>query len=349
MFTKKLIDVYQERIRPTKFLQSYFPSAGRPTSKLVSIEVERGFEKIAVDVVRGADGHRNRISRSTEKIILPPLYDEFFDATELDLYDRVLGSQGDNNVPVWPGLLSAMADRTGQCQDKIERAMELQCAQILFTGIVQLKYGTNIDFKRKSESIVDLTGAGGYWDGAGDPFVQMAAGGYFLRTVGKSIETNYHVIMAGNALDALLNNTIFKARQNMFHLNLDSVKPPKAATEGAAYHGRITGRDYTFDLFTYPQVYDDPDSADPNNPTFLPYIPSKYATIVPANPRFKTAFGLVPQLINPDQLGQVIQQNEFMFYEWPDYKAGAHLWGVKSAPIAVPVAVDQMYTMKVLA
>jgi hypothetical protein len=58
LFTKMLIDVYQERIKPTAFLRSFFPSETSPT-KEVAIEVERGFEKIAVDVFRGTEGNRN--------------------------------------------------------------------------------------------------------------------------------------------------------------------------------------------------------------------------------------------------------------------------------------------------
>src|SRR5689334_17814326 len=139
LFTKTLIDVYQERIKPTGFLRTFFP-AKESMSKNVAIEVERMGEKVAVDVVRGSDGNRNTFSRSTEKIFTPPLYKEYFDATELDLYDRVLGSQGNSNVDakLFAALLDSVSDRLGSLQDKMERAQELQCANVLETGVVTL-------------------------------------------------------------------------------------------------------------------------------------------------------------------------------------------------------------------
>ena len=129
LFTKMLADVYQERIRPTAFLRSFFPTVTAPT-KEISIEVERMGEKVAVDVIRGTEGNRNMFSRSTEKIFLPPLYREYFDATQLDLYDRVLGSQGNAQAPLFADLMNKVTDRLGNLQDKIERAIELQRIQV---------------------------------------------------------------------------------------------------------------------------------------------------------------------------------------------------------------------------
>lgn len=347
MFTKNLIDVMQERIRPTGFLRSFFPSAGKPVSKLISIEVERGFEMVSRDVVRGSEGRRNRFSLSTEKIFQPPIYREYFDATELDLYDRVLGSTGDLNAPLFAALLNSVADKLSRLQDKIERSEELQCAQVVFTGVVQLINGTDIDFLRKAASLVDLVGAGGYWStGATDVFQQLADGCKFLRTVGKSSDATYNCIMAENVYAALLKNDTFKTRQNFFSMKLDAVAPPQRNSTGAAYQGRVTAGAYNVDLWTYPQFYDDPTSADPSNPTMLPYIPDSYFTLLPATPRFHMAHGLVPQLATP---GQVVQQQEWVYGNFRDERNAADIFDVQTAPLAIPVAVDQLYTAKALA
>lgn len=348
LFTKNLIDVMQERISPTGFLRSFFPSAGKPVSKLISIEVERGFEMVSRDVVRGSEGRRNRFSKSTEKIFMPPIYREYFDATELDLYDRVLGSTGDLNAPLFAALLNQVADKIRRLQDKEERAMELQCSQVLFTGVVQLINGDNIDYLRKAESLVDLGTAGGYWSvDATDIFAQLGAACEFMRTVGKSGDTSFNCIMAKDVLNALLDNGTFKSRQNLFSMKLDAVAPPQRNATGAAYHGRLSANAWTVDLWTYPQFYDDPASVDPSNPTMLPYVPNKFLTIIPANPRFHMAHGLVPQLITRE--GQQIQQQEFVYGNFRDERNAADIYDVQTAPLAVPVAVDQIYTAQALA
>jgi len=254
-FTKKLQDVYQERIRPTTFLRSFFPSKTSPT-KYVSIEVERGFEKIAVDVLRGTEGNRNMFSKSTEKIFEPPIWREYFDATQLDLYDRVLGSQGDAQAPLFAALMNTVADRLGMLQDKIERAKEKQCAEVLISGVVSVTQGTNIDFKRKAASIVDLTSSGGYWATNNDVFAQFEAAGNFLRTVGKSGDGVFNVVLGATALTDLYANTKFLARQNLFNMALDAVVGPVRNSTGAAFHGTISAGPYKFQLWSYPQYYD---------------------------------------------------------------------------------------------
>ena len=59
VFTQALIAVYKERTAPKAFLRSYFTTKEVSTLQL-SIEVQRGTEKIAVDVERGTEGNRNQ-------------------------------------------------------------------------------------------------------------------------------------------------------------------------------------------------------------------------------------------------------------------------------------------------
>ena len=336
LFTQKLIDVYQERIRPTAFLRGFFPAVTEPT-RYVEIEVERMGEKIAVDVVRGTEGNRNVFARSTQKIFEPPMYREYFDATHLDLYDRVLGSQDGANGRLFARLLNTIADKLGSLQDKIERSIELQCAQVLLDGIVQTSLG-NIDYKRKAGSLVD--GNANYFEtGSMNPFPVFEAAGVFLRTYGKSTDGHFNVILGATAFSQLLLNSKFQTRQNLFHMKLDDVTGPARNGTGAVFHGRISSDNYTFDLWTYPQIYEDANGAN------QPYIHNQKMVVIPSSPRFKTAFAAVPQLIGEE--GQVPVQAPFVLGNFRDKRNATHEFDIQSAPLAIPVAVDQIYTAKV--
>ncbi len=339
LFTKKLIDVYQERISPTSFLRSFFPTVTAPT-KEVSIEVERGFEKIAVDVLRGTEGNRNTFSKSTEKIFIPPIYREYFDATQLDLYDRVLGSQGDAQAPLFAALLNKVSDRLGMLQDKIERAYELQCAQVLLTGIVELTMGINIDYKRKATSLVDLNvgSGGGYFAAGSNVFTQFENGCNFLRTVGRSGDGTFNAICGTTALKDLLANSVFLTRQNLFNMALDQVTGPQRGSLGMTFHGVITAGTYKVQLWAYPQFYDN------SSNVATPYIDPKKIILIPTTPRFKMAFGAVPQLIG--EPGQLPTQAAYVVGEFIDQRKAVHDFDIQSAGLAIPVAVDQIYTMK---
>lgn len=339
LFTKMLIDVYQERIRPTGFLRGFFPTVTEPTKEL-SIEVERGFEKIAVDVVRGTEGNRNTFSKSTEKIFVPPLYREYFDATQLDLYDRVLGSQGTVNEKLFAALMNRVADRLGLLQDKIERAKELQCAQIIETGIVTIEAGVNIDFKRKAASLVN-EGAGQYFADNIDPFKKLEAGCEFQRTVGKSGDAVFNALFGKTAWADFLANTKFLARQDFTNMSLDNVTGPARNGVGAAYHGMVTAGSYKVALWTYPEFYDNASGVS------TPYLNAKKVVMIPSNPRFKLGHGAVPQLIG--QPGQMPTQGEYVVGEFIDERKATHDFDIQSAPLAIPVAVDQIYTFQAVA
>lgn len=337
LFTQALIDVYRERIRPTSFLRSFFPEVYVPT-KYVSIEVERMGENVAVDVQRGSEGNRNTYSKSTQKIFDPLYYKEFFDATELDIYDQVLGASGSNNVPLFAEMVRQVADKLEGLQDKIERAKELQCAQVLFNdGVITLKDGTQIDYKRKAGSNVDA-GGGNYFADNVDPFAQFKAGCEFIRTEGRSGDAVFNAILGETALTNLLANTKFTARQNLFNMALDQVQGPVRNATGAAFHGIITAGPYKLQLWSYPQFYKHPTTG-----TITQYVDPKLITIIPANPRFKMANAAVPQLLKngaPQQTGPYLITNH------QTEEPVSDKFIIQNAPLAVPVAIDTIYTFR---
>lgn len=340
LFTKQLIDVYQERIRPKAFFRGFFPDKVVPT-KHVSIEVERGYELVAVDVVRGTEGNRNTFSKSTEKIFEPPYWREFFDATQLDLYDRVLGSQTDANGLLFAQLMNEVSDRLGMLQDKVERAKELQCAQVLLSGVVNIEQAdANIDFKRKAASLVD-DGAGQYFANNINPFDKFNAGCKFLRTIGKATDSIFDAILGETAMADLLANTIFLARQNLFNMALDQVTGPARQGVGSNLNGIITAGAYKVRLWTYPEFYEKPKG------TFNQFMDPKKVILLPANPRFHFAHAAVPQLIS--RPGEMPNQGIFTIGEFIDERRTAHIFDIQSAGVPVPVAVDQIYTFKAVA
>lgn len=343
LFTKKLLDVYQERIRPKSFLRSFFPDTFSPT-KNVSIEVERMGEKIAVDVVRGSEGNFNRFSKSTEKIWTPPFWREYFNATELDIYDRVLGSQGTDNTRLFAMLLNSVADRIGLLQDKIERSKEILCAQVLQDGILTFTNGDNIDFARKAESIVDLNDGsnGGYFAANSDVFAQFKAAGEFLRQKGKYAGFEFVAIFGSTAWDHFLKNTVFLGRQDLLNLRLDGVTQPIVNVVGGCFQGSITAGPYRVQCWTYPEFYDNAQGVS------TPYIDNKNVVCIPPKPRFKFAHCLVPQVVD-EPGGAPPQTGEWVYGEYIDARKAKHDFDVQCAGMPVPVAIDQAYTMQAVA
>jgi len=55
----------------------------------------------------------------------------------------------------------------------------------------------------------------------------------------------------------------------------------------------------------------------------------------------------VPMLIG--EPGQMPQQGEYVMQEFLDNRRAKHILDVQSAPVAVPVAIDTIYTFKAVA
>lgn len=333
LYTKMLIEVYKERTAPTSFLCSFFKVKESPT-KNISIEVQRGSEKIAVDVQRGTEGNRNSFNNSTEKIFAPPFYREFFDATELDLYDVMMG-QGTVDSAVVGAFIDSVAERLRMLQDKIKRSYELQASQVLETGIVTLNNGTNIDFKRKSASLVSLTGTP-WTNNAYNPLDHLKAGCEWIRKNGKSQGNVFNVIMGSSVKSAFNTNTNITAIASQFQtLNFMDLREPQRASVGGVTHGRIAAGDYILNVWTYPEFY------DTNLANGVSYINAKKFIILPENPNFVLAHAAVPQLIGGNTS---VNKAAYVIGEYKDERNTAHIYDIKSAGVAVPVAVDQIYT-----
>jgi len=335
LFTKKLIAVYKEKSTPKSFLRSFF-QVDEGMTKEVSIEVQRGTEKVAVDVLRGTDGNRNTMSKSTEKLFVPPLYWDYIVANDHRLYDVAIGAQSADAISI---LASELADEMMMLKDKQERAYELQCSQALTTGIVQLEASTDIDYKRKALSLVDTSGATPWTTGTVDPTAQLLEGCNFLRQVGKSEGATINCIMGDVAFGAFINNTIIKERGDIRSFNLLGIREPQRNSVGASLHGQVACGSYMVNIWTYPEYYDTAAGVS------TPYIDPKKVILLPEAPKFKLSFGAVPQLLD----GSAPQKGAYMISEYFDSRKVAHEMHIKSAGVAIPVAVDQIYTRKVIA
>lgn len=347
LFTKALVDVYKEKNMPMNFLRSFFRTVEEDT-KEVSIEVQRGTEKVAVDVLRGTEGNMNQFTQSSEKIIVPPYYREGFPMTDLDFYDRLFGERDQSvEVRTFSRWLEKATEKITECRYKIERAYEKQIADVFSSGVVSLQNSTNIDFKRKAGSMVDLGGSD-YWDQAStDPIADLQAGAKFLRTVGKMQGGVVNVIMGDSALAAFLNNTAVQNRADIRNFSLDNITGPQRNALGGVLHGRVTIGSWEANIWSYPEYYD-------VSSTSTPYISDNEVIMLPTQPRFTLAFGSVPMIMRDERNAEfpefiTNQRAAYAVGNYLDTRGEKHIIDVKSAGIAIPVAVDQIYTIQALA
>lgn len=349
IFYKTYLQAFREMIPVPSFLRSFLTKT-TTASKTIGIEVERGTERIAVDVLRGTNGNRNKFSLSTEKEYLPPMYNENFDATMLDRYDRVFGEDITSTPPAILGYLGKdVAERLSTLRKKIERAYEKQAAQMFETGIITLNNGDNIDFKRQATSLVDL-GSDGYWTNTdADVETQLIAAANFIRQQGKNGTPEFNLVMPGVAWTSLKKTDFFKDNANYQKVQLLDINMPQATAFGAAYHGRIVAGAYIFNVWTYDEVYE-----SATDGTITRYLTATKAFVVPvAGTRFNLSFAGIPAIIKDKtraEFSEFIASIGADYYtnDYIDPAGKSHIFEIMSAGVAIPVTVDMIYTMQII-
>jgi len=258
------------------------------------------------------------------------------------VYDRLFGSTA-IDASVLADFISSVQEKLSILVNKIERAIEKQCAEIFDNGKITLKNGTAIDFKRKAGSMVDL-GAGQYFANAIDPFKKLEAGCQWLRETGKAQGNVFNAIFGQTALADFLGNAKFIERQNLVNMSLDLVMAPQRNAVGGTYHGQITVGAYKVNLWSYPEVYESINGSGAK--VVSKYVNDKKVVLLPEATKFIEVYATVPQVFK----GAITPvAAEFVFGEYVDDRDTSHIFDVKSAPICVPVAIDHIYTMQAVA
>ncbi len=346
--TQTLIGFFRDTVTVDYGAASWFPSVST-TDKQVSIEVQRMRAAVAVDVLRGTGGNLNKFSKATQKNYVPPYYEEYFDYTSLRKYDIVFGAIAKGQLPgisVMTEFLESGMEEGQVLKDKIARAKEIQRWQVLTSGIVTMKNGDAIDFKRKAASLVQLTSTA-TWDNpaTATPFTDLQTGCIFIRQEGRSVGTNIDAIFGANAWTNFINNTQVQNQAKFYNQiqRVDIGMPKYDEVSGLIYQGRIGVGDYMVDMWTYPAYYD---NADDSHTT---YLDTDTVQLVARDFIGKHAHAGVPAIVNVPGIGSQFVApfgGEYYVRDYVDQKVKTWNFEVSSAPVPVPFSIDRLYTIK---
>jgi hypothetical protein len=340
--TQRLIEKFSDDEQLKEGLSAFFPSITSPT-KLVSIEVQRNNQKVAVDVQRCTDPVRNTFSKSTEKIFQPPYYNEMFDFTACERYEETFARE---NMPTTVDAQMLLTDASSYLmalKNKILRAIEVQRSQVLQTGIVKLKNGDSIDYKRKAESMKVLTGDAQWNNAESNPMFDFVAGMEFIRGKGLSGGSTINAIFGSNALTNFMSNAKVKELADFQRINrIDLSMPQFDGVSGMVYHGRLAAGDYVVNVWTYGATYEDPESGETKS-----YIGKDNVVMVSDDFVGRTAFAGIPAILGDNVSGQYIGpvEGEFYIRDVIDQIKASWDFIVSSAPLVIPVSVDRLYTI----
>lgn len=351
IMTSKVVGVFKEIIPVAEGFSPWFPRETTP-SFYVDIRVQRGTRKIAADVQRFTEGQATKSTKLTENKYLPPYYELEYYFNRDEIYMRSLEMNALNSPEGNRMIAQNAAENLAEQRLMIERSIRKQQADVFQTGIVTVINGDNIDFRRKAESMVNVTAGGGaYWNNTttAKPLDDLAKGGKFLRVTGKAVGNVLNYVGRSETIAALMATDQFKANADWRHIDRMNIGMPEFNdSTGFTFNGQFAAGDFKINLWSYDELYEDANGVD----TY--YLATGIVVLLPVNFRGKTVFGALPGMKAASIGGAATKipaaiETDYLIRAFYDEKTLSSGLKMSSAPIVLPITVDLIYTLKVLA
>ena len=292
--------LYTQMRDPTRFLSRRFTvkPGGIYNGDKVAIDIVRLGEAVAVAIRKCTGPHMNDITEFTTKEFTPPAYGEAFPLDVCDLLTRMAGV--DPYSAAYTGYSGQMVAKMAQgfmvIDAKIQRAVEFQAAQILQTGKLNLtdEDGATtyeLDFKPKASHFPT---AGTAWSthASSTPIDDLRILGDTIRSDGK-VSPN-RITFGDKAFSDFMSSAQVKEHLDTRRIEFGLVDPTMSDS-GAVHQGKIWIGSYSYDMWTYPEEYEDPETGDQ-----VKYIGDDKVIMDSTNTRYDMTCARVPLPLGPD-------------------------------------------------
>ena len=353
--TLKMLEAYYQDASPTMFLSSMFrtPALNFYNSKEVEIDVVRSGEEIAIALQSiEVSGNENVADEFTNKRFAPPVLKEVFNVNAFETMDREAGMDPFADINFKAHAFRKIVRGTRLVEAKIQRTVELQCAQALQTGIIDLKNSAGvtvytIDYKAKASHFPTVATP---WDDANaDIWGDLQALADQIRKDGK-VQAD-RLIFGSSAWAAFIQNAKVQAIGDNRRLDLMAVAP-KNGPEDATWQGYIWVGGRQFEMWSYDCFYDDPQSGNSTE-----YVDPKKVIMTSTKARFDLTYGAIPRIVAPDsRLRGLVPERIFRTDRiglstnaWLSENGENIKVQVGTRPLAIPTAIDRYGCLTILA
>ncbi len=352
IMTSKVVGAFKEIIPVAAGFSQWFPEETSPSLE-VDVRVQRGSRKISVDVERFTEGRATKLSKVTENKYIPPYHELEYYFNRDEVFMKLVQFQALNSASGNRLIAQNAFDNLNEQRNMIRRAIQKQQADVFQTGIITLKNGDNIDYRRKAASMIDVNTAGNpYWNNptTAKPLDDLAKGGLFLRQIGTASGNELNFIARSSVIAALMATDQYKSFADYRRIDRLQIGMPQfTESTGFTYHGQIAaGTDYRVNLWSYDEFYED------ENENSIYYLSDKLGVLLPMNFQGKTVFGGLYGLEKTNIGGAdtkipTVVETDYLIRPFYDDRTVSSGIKQSSAPIVIPITVDRIFTLKVFA
>lgn len=345
---KNLLDAYFAEPQAPAFFTSLFqaPPANFYEGENVEIDIMRNGPAVAIAVqALGAGARQNGFNTYTSKEFTPPVYSEETPLNGFDLLKRSPGVNPytDEGFQMKATQKALFASR--QMEGKIRRAIELQAAQVLQAGVVDLKDSGGdtvytIDYKAKGTHFPDASTA---WDQNGND--KMADLQALIDVINRDGLARPDTLIFGSlAWMAFITDSKIQGLFENRRFELGIIAPQVPRGEGQTYMGAVRIGSYLLDCWVYDGFY-----TDPANGNATPYLADANVVVRSSRGRMDATFGAIPQLAPPDsrvlpflpgRLSSSTERVDIFPYAYLAPNGQTLIVSAASRPLMIPTAID---------
>lgn len=227
----------------------------------------------------------------------------------------------------------------------IRRSNELQCSQVLQSGIVNLKdetgaFAYSIDYKPKASHFPTV---GTAWStiATATPLLDLEALADQIRQ--DHLRAPDRLVFGATAWNNFIRNATVQALLDNRRMELGGIAPEQR-DDGSKFMGFIEVGSYRMEMWTYPQYYEDVETETPTK-----YVEDDKVIMTTSGARLQSAFGAIPRIVAPDsrvlpflppRISNGDGRIDMFTNAWVTPDGGQLMVGVGSRPLFIPVAID---------
>jgi uncharacterized membrane protein len=348
-----MIAAYTPLAPLTKFLSGFFksPPENFHSSEEVAVDILRGDESISVVIEDLSAGYRmNSSDKYTSKRFVPPIHKEAVPISAFDLMQRMPGENPFDSPDFRANAITRIYGSASKIEAKIRRAIELQAAQILQTGVLTLRDKNenalySLDYGPKDSHFPTVSTSWASSTGA-NKIDNIGALSDVIRNNGGMDPDQ--IIMGSVAFEQFVSDSDVRARMDSRRLDLGTISPMVMKGSGGNYRGVVEIGNYRFDLWTYGGRY-----TNPVGSALTQYIDPNKVIVRASGGRLDATFGAIPNLgklmgsgatnLLPELPGRMSNEEGGMDLHvnaWLTADGEQLFCGVGSRPLLIPTAID---------
>jgi len=346
-FATKFGRLVQKTRRPTNGLMNLFPLEpdGIFSGEVVEYDITKSLEAMALPVRRGGPPRINTADRFITREFRPPYYSEERPFNIADFAARGAGmtkyDAGDMNKT--QALMLKIATDFGRMQDKIDRGIEWQAAEILQKGKIQFSVFAavlgdsvqDLDFEMSADLFPQAVAS---WAGASDKFADLAALANKIREKGLVDPDN--IIFGKAAFRYFMGDDDVRAELDNRRVEKGMIEPSPIAGNGMKRLGRFIIDEYEYTLWLYTGKYNDPVTGN-----LVPYINDNNVVMFASaadRRRYHAGVDVVVQAeaeimsLLPGRVTTIATRQAMDFMPTARTEGKSTIIGIDSAPLLVP-------------